>query len=70
MLFEMKNILKNGIIPLIIIVFALQSCTQELDQVNPNALTNESFWTNTGDLNSGLNAVYASLRNENILGIL
>jgi len=67
---KMKNIFKNGIIPLIIIVFALQSCTQELDQVNPNALTNESFWTNIGDLNSGLNAVYASLRDENILGIL
>jgi len=67
---KMKKTLKNGIIPLIILVFALQSCTNELDQVNPNALTNESFWTNTGDLNAGLNAVYATLRDQNILGIL
>ncbi|MBB5268910.1 RagB/SusD family nutrient uptake outer membrane protein [Algibacter amylolyticus] len=66
----MKNTLKNGIIPLMLFVITLHSCTEELDQVNPNALTNESFWQNTGDLNAGLNAVYASLRDENIIGTL
>ncbi|KAA5824793.1 RagB/SusD family nutrient uptake outer membrane protein [Algibacter amylolyticus] len=67
---KMKNTLKNGIIPLMLFVITLHSCTEELDQVNPNALTNESFWQNTGDLNAGLNAVYASLRDENIIGTL
>lgn len=67
---KMKNIHKIGVIPLLIFVLTLQSCSDELDQVNPNALTTSSFWVNTGDLNAGLNATYAALRDENILGIL
>ncbi|WP_175473560.1 RagB/SusD family nutrient uptake outer membrane protein [Algibacter pectinivorans] len=66
----MKKTLKIGGIPLLFLVFVLQSCTAELEQVNPNALTNESFWANTNDLNAGLNAVYAALRDENVLGTL
>ncbi|SFD24418.1 Starch-binding associating with outer membrane [Algibacter pectinivorans] len=67
---NMKKTLKIGGIPLLFLVFVLQSCTAELEQVNPNALTNESFWANTNDLNAGLNAVYAALRDENVLGTL
>ncbi|NRB52557.1 MAG: RagB/SusD family nutrient uptake outer membrane protein [Saprospiraceae bacterium] len=54
---------------LFFLAFALLACSDELDQVNPNALTLDTYWQNTGDLNSGLNTVYASLRNENILAI-
>jgi len=53
-----------------VLVFTFQACSDELDQVNPNALTGGSFGNNTGDLNAALNATYASLREENILGIL
>lgn len=66
----MRHFLMKKIVPLLVLVMAFQACTSELDQVNPNALTNESFWVNTGDLNAGLNATYAALRDENILGIL
>lgn len=64
-----KTFLK-GIIPLLVVALSFQACVDELEQVNPNALTLGTFWQNTGDLNSGLNTVYASLRDENILGIL
>lgn len=67
---KMKKTLLKRVIPLLLIAFIFQACDDQFDQVNPNALTNESFWTNTGDLNSGLNAAYAALRDENILGIL
>ncbi len=59
----------KGFITLVVIAFSFQSCSDELEQLNPNALTLGTFWQNAGDLNSGLNAVYASLRDENILGI-
>lgn len=63
-----KTFLK-GIIPLFILAFSFQACVDELDQVNPNALTLDTFWQSSADLSSGLNTVYASLRDENILGI-
>lgn len=68
--FKMEKIILRFILPLFTIGILCQSCVDELEQINPNALTNESFWTNAGDLNAGLNAVYASLRDESILGIL
>ncbi|SDX90413.1 Starch-binding associating with outer membrane [Lutibacter oricola] len=63
-----KTFLK-GLLPLIVLALSFQACVDELDQVNPNALTLDTFWQNAGDLNGGLNATYASLRDENILGI-
>jgi hypothetical protein len=67
---NMKNTLLKRIVPLLVLVFLFQACSKELDQINPNALTTSSFWETKGDLDAGLNAAYASLRNENILGIL
>lgn len=74
---KIKNIIQmihktffKGLIPLFILAFTFQSCVDELEQINPNALTLGTFWQNTGDLNSGLNAAYAALRDENISGIL
>lgn len=68
--FKMKKTLLIRIVPLVLLAISFQSCFDELDQVNPNALTNESFWTSTNDLNAGLNAVYAALRDENVSGVL
>ncbi|RKR13473.1 putative outer membrane starch-binding protein [Maribacter vaceletii] len=67
---KMKKTLLTKIIPLALLAILFQACTDELDQVNPNALTLDTFWQNSGDLNAGLNTVYASLRDENVLGIL
>ncbi|WP_343329622.1 RagB/SusD family nutrient uptake outer membrane protein [Polaribacter staleyi] len=67
---NMKNTLLKRIVPLLVLVFLFQACSKELDQLNPNALTTGSFWKTKGDLNAGLNATYAALRDENILGIL
>ncbi|MCL7763945.1 RagB/SusD family nutrient uptake outer membrane protein [Polaribacter sp. Z014] len=67
---KMKNTLIKRIVPLLGLVFIFQACSSELDQVNPNALTTSSFWKNSADLDAGLNATYAALRNEDIQGIL
>ncbi|MDW7694896.1 RagB/SusD family nutrient uptake outer membrane protein [Flammeovirgaceae bacterium SG7u.111] len=69
MLRATKQSISRRILLLMVAAFFAQSCVNELDQVNPNALTNDSFWQNTGDLNAGLNAAYAVLRDENILAI-
>lgn len=66
----MKKTFIKGLIPLLIFACTFQSCVDELDQVNPNALTLGTFWQTTADLNTGLNAVYAAMRDEDILGIL
>ncbi|WP_166461125.1 RagB/SusD family nutrient uptake outer membrane protein [Flavicella sediminum] len=66
---EMMKFITRKIIPLLVLALTFQACLDELDQINPNALTNGSFWQNAGDLNAGLNATYAALRDENILGI-
>ena len=39
----------------------IASCTKELDQVNPNAQTSESFWKTQEDAIAGINAAYSSL---------
>jgi hypothetical protein len=70
MIFIMKKTFLKGIIPLFAFALTFQACVDELEQVNPNALTLGTFWQNAGDLNTGLNTAYAALRDENILGIL
>lgn len=42
---------------------SLAACTDELDQVNPNVITQESFWKTEKDVLSGLAATYKALRN-------
>ncbi|MEM9340398.1 MAG: RagB/SusD family nutrient uptake outer membrane protein, partial [Bacteroidota bacterium] len=66
----MKNLNIKHLLATITLGAVLLSCSDQLEQINPNALTNESFWTNVADLNSGLNATYAALRDDDVLGIL
>ncbi|MDG2279250.1 MAG: RagB/SusD family nutrient uptake outer membrane protein [Flavicella sp.] len=51
-------------------LISLESCTDDLEQINPNALTTISFWQDNNDLNTGLTATYSTLKDRDILGIL
>ncbi|HSC55518.1 MAG TPA: RagB/SusD family nutrient uptake outer membrane protein [Phnomibacter sp.] len=42
-------------------VSSLVACTKQLEQVNPNAQTSQSFWKSQDDAISGVNAAYSSL---------
>ena len=52
----MKNILI-----LFVLATLFYSCNDELDIVNPNELTNESFWQSESDAVKGVNACYSTL---------
>ncbi len=52
---------KTIILLLISIGFGFYSCEDELDIVNPNEVTNESFWKNGEDAIKGINACYSTL---------
>lgn len=45
------------------------SCSDYLSEINPNKTTVETFWQNLDDTQSGLIAMYASLRNDYVWGI-
>lgn len=49
------------IIILLVFITGLYSCEDELDIVNPNELTNESFWKNETDAIKGINSCYSTL---------
>src|SRR5687768_9895522 len=42
-------------------VVLLAGCTNQLEQVNPNQQTAETFWLNQEDAIKGLNAAYGSV---------
>jgi hypothetical protein len=52
----MKNILI-----LFVLATLFYACNDELDIVNPNELTNESFWQSESDAIKGVNACYSTL---------
>lgn len=52
----MKNILI-----LFVLLTIFSSCSDELDKVNPNEVTNQSFWQNERDAVKGINACYSTL---------
>ena len=52
----MKNILI-----LFVLLTIFSSCSDELDKVNPNEVTNQSFWQNEKDAVKGINACYSTL---------
>ncbi|RTZ07832.1 RagB/SusD family nutrient uptake outer membrane protein [Flavobacterium bomense] len=52
----MKNILI-----LFVLLTIFSSCSDELDKVNPNEVTNQSFWQNERDAVKGVNACYSTL---------
>lgn len=49
------------ILILLLVTVSLYSCEDELDIVNPNEITNESFWQNEADAIKGVNACYSTL---------
>ncbi len=48
---------------------SLSSCDDYLNLDNPNNITTSTFWQDLDDVQSGLNATYATLRKEAILNI-
>ena len=52
----MKNILI-----LFVLLTVFSSCNDELDKVNPNEVTNQSFWKNEVDAIKGINTCYSTL---------
>lgn len=52
----MKNILI-----LFVLLTIFSSCSEELDKVNPNEVTNQSFWQNEKDAVKGINSCYSTL---------
>jgi len=46
---------------LFLLTIGLYSCEDELDIVNPNELTNESYWKNESDAVMGINSCYSTL---------
>lgn len=66
----MKNsILKNIAIGLII-VFPFASCSDFLEETNPNALSTDNFWKTQADLELGLTSVYNSFKNSSVLRLV
>lgn len=60
------------IINLSILSFALAfiSCTDQLEQTNPNSPTTETYYKNINEASTALNSVYNVLKSKNTLGIL
>ena len=50
---------------ILIFVMLLGACTSELDQTNPNVITQENFWKSENDLLLGLAATYKTLKSKN-----
>ena len=58
----MKKIFNKNIAALtLLLVFALSCKKSDLNTVNPNAQTTETFWKTASDAMAGVNAVYGSL---------
>jgi starch-binding outer membrane protein, SusD/RagB family len=51
----------KNIFILFILVTLFSSCSDELDKVNPNEVTNQSFWKNETDAVKGINSCYSTL---------
>jgi starch-binding outer membrane protein, SusD/RagB family len=56
-----ETIMKKITILSILASFFVSSCEKELDIINPNEATVESFWKNETDAVTGVNAVYSTL---------
>ncbi|WP_026210484.1 RagB/SusD family nutrient uptake outer membrane protein [Flexithrix dorotheae] len=60
--------LRYLIISLTAVLVCMSSCEDELEQVNPNAITTGSFWKTADDFDKGLNAVYSALQFPSVSG--
>lgn len=45
----------------------LAACSQGLDQLDPNRVTTENFYTNAEEVTSGVNSIYASVQANNLV---
>lgn len=52
---------KNNFLYILLAAGLLAGCKKQLDQVNPNQQTSETFWNTQSDAIAGVNAIYASL---------
>lgn len=57
--------MKTYIFILIVLLSATYGCNDELNQINPNVVTQENFWKTEDDVLSGLAATYKVLRDIN-----
>jgi len=57
--------MKKYITVLLLSFVAVTSCTDELDQSNPNSLTTSSFWKTEADFNAGMAAAYKVWKDVN-----
>ncbi|WP_139956998.1 RagB/SusD family nutrient uptake outer membrane protein [Flavicella sediminum] len=64
----MKNYIKY-ILGLTILMGSFQSCESYLDEVNPNNVSADIFWSNLEETETALTAVYGATLNQYILGI-
>lgn len=64
-----RNIFKYLLILVSIASIGLSSCSDYLEETDPNLLSSETYWRNLNDTESGLTAVYGSLLNHFILNI-
>ncbi|WP_297086503.1 RagB/SusD family nutrient uptake outer membrane protein [uncultured Draconibacterium sp.] len=52
-------------------ILILNSCNEdELEQVNPNKVTSESFWATMDDCEQGVNAIYNAFKSKNLMLML
>lgn len=47
---------------ILLLIFLISACAEELEQVNPNVLTEETFWQDEQDVLAGLAATYKNFR--------
>ncbi|MDW7691404.1 RagB/SusD family nutrient uptake outer membrane protein [Flammeovirgaceae bacterium SG7u.111] len=59
---------KFYLISLLSFLLVMSSCEDDLEQVNPNAVTTGSFWKSASDFDKGLNAVYSALQFPSVSG--
>jgi hypothetical protein len=52
---------------LVALSFIITSCDKELDKVNPNSVIVSNFYSNTRDLTSAVNAIYAVLQDPQLV---
>ncbi|WP_075342982.1 RagB/SusD family nutrient uptake outer membrane protein [Tenacibaculum agarivorans] len=66
----MKNLKKISLLSLLFLVVTLVSCDEEefLKEVNPNAITEDTFWKTQEQFNAALTTVYGALQFQSISG--
>lgn len=60
----------NKYIILIIGIFFVSSCKDDLKQINPNKITYENFFNNVKEASQALNSVYSVLKRQQTVGVL